>query len=281
MNNIANSELPGAAIYHDERVPKRWDFYDPTRNLPGTIGRFTFSNLPQRAGVPTRCIRKLVLKELVDNALDEMDRIGGPGGVKIVQDAEDTFTVTDQGRGFSDTPEELAYRLSIAKAMVSSKQWRKPTRGCVGNGLRVIVGAVVSGGGRIMIKTRDRQVTLRPRIDGTTAIDDVQKIDWPVGTAITVEIDPAYPANGDTLEWAHLAIQLARNSGKPFGRKPSPWWFDPDHLSLNMLAAIDPAYALAWFVSQLDRCSSRETGQLVTEKFGKGVSPRPQQTGGS
>ncbi len=37
-----------------------------------------------------------------------------------------------------------------------------------------------------------------------------------------------------------------------------------------MLAAIDPAYTLAWFVSQLDRCSSRQIGQLVTEKFGKG-----------
>ncbi len=57
-----------------------------------------------------------------------------------------------------------------------------------------------------MIKTRNRQVTLRPRIDGTTAIDDVQKIDWPVGTAITIEIDPAYPANENTLEWAQLAI---------------------------------------------------------------------------
>src|SRR6516165_26561 len=82
------------------------------------------SNLPQRAGVPLGSIRALVLKELVDNALDEMDRVGQPGQVTITQDAEHTYTVTDQGRGFSDSPEELAYRFSIAKAMVSSKQWR-------------------------------------------------------------------------------------------------------------------------------------------------------------
>jgi hypothetical protein len=106
----------------------------------------------------------LLLKELADNGLDEMDRVGHPGMVTIVQDAEHTYTVTDSGRGFNDTPEELAYRFSFAKAMVSSKQWRKPTRGCVGNGLRVIVGAVASGCGRIVIKTRNRQVTLRPRI---------------------------------------------------------------------------------------------------------------------
>ena len=270
MNIFAKSELPDTAIYHDKQVPQKPRYLQFEPEFTRNDWAIYISNLPQRAGVPIQCIRKLVLKELFDNALDEMDRTGQPGMVTIVQDAEHTYTVTDLGCGFNDTPEELAYRFSIAKAMVSSKQWRKPTRGCVGNGLRVIVGAVVSGGGRILIKTRDHQITLRPRIDGTTAIEHVQKIDWPEGTAITVEIDPAYPANGDTLEWAQLAIQLARDSDKPFGRKPSPWWFDADHLSLNMLSAIDPTYTLAWFVSQLDRCSSREIGQQVTARFGKG-----------
>jgi hypothetical protein len=228
------------------------------------------SNLPQRAGVPLGSIRALVLKELVDNALDEMDRVGQPGQVTITQDAEHTYTVTDQGRGFSDSPEELAYRFSIAKAMVSSKQWRKPTRGCVGNGLRVIVGAVVSGGGRIIVKTRNQQVALRPRLDGTTNLEDVTPINWPLGSAITVEIDLSYPAYSTTLAWAELAIQLAHNSGEPFTRKPSPLWFDADHLALNMLAAIGSDRTLAWFVSQLDRCSSREVGQQITERFGKG-----------
>ena len=107
-------------------------------------------------------------------------------------------------------------------------------------------------------------------MDGTTAIDGVQKIDWQVGTASLSRLTQLIPTNGNTLEWAQLAILLARNSDKPFGRKPSPWWFDADHLSLNMLAAIGSTYTVAWFVSQLDRCSSREIGQLVTEKFGKG-----------
>ena len=91
-----------------------------------------------------------MLKELVDNALDEMDRVGQPGQVTITQDSDDTYTVTDQGRGFADSPEELARRFSLDNAMTSSKQWRRPTRGCVGNGLRVIVGSVV-GSGRIIV----------------------------------------------------------------------------------------------------------------------------------
>ena len=205
------------------------------------------SSLPQRAGVVRERIRRLVLKELADNALDEMDRVGRPGEVTISQDGEHTYTVTDQGRGFDDSPEELAYRFSIAKAMVSSKQWRRPTRGCVGNGLRVIVGAVVSGGGRIIVRTRNQEVTLRPRMDGTTAVDDIAAIDWPIGCAITIEIAPAYPAHGEAMDWAQLAIQLARASGPPFTRQPSPYWFDSNHLALNMLAALPPDKTLAWF----------------------------------
>lgn len=115
-----------------------------------------------------------------------------------------------------------------------------------------------------------RLATDRLRPDGTTAIEDVHSIEWPVGTAITIEIDPTYQAHGDTLSWAILAIKLAQNSCEPFRRDPSPWWFDSDHLSLNMLAAIGPTYTLASFVLQLDRCKSREVGRLVTESFGKG-----------
>jgi DNA topoisomerase VI subunit B len=228
------------------------------------------SNLPQRAGVPTCCIRSLILKELVDNALDEMDRVGRPGEVTLTQESKHSYTVTDRGRGFPDSPLELAHRFSIAKGMVSSKQWRKPTRGCVGNGLRVIVGAAVSGSGRIKVRTRNQAITLRPRLDGTTAVDAVETIDWPIGTAITTEIDPQYPAQPDTLWWAQTAITLAKQTGSAFSRKPMPSWYDADHLAHNMLAAIGTEKTVAWFVSQLDRCTSREIGQLVTSKFGKG-----------
>jgi hypothetical protein len=228
------------------------------------------SNLPQRAGVPLSQIRALVLKELVDNALDEMDRVGNPGRVTLVQDSEDRYTVIDLGRGFPDSPEELAHRFSVGKAMTSSKQWRKPTRGCVGNGLRVIVAAVVSGGGRIVVKTRNRAVTLRPRLDGSTAVDEVAPIDWPIGTAISIDIDPNYPAYDDSLQWAQLAITLARASGPAFNRKPLPSWYDLDHFALNMLAAIGPLATVAWFVTQLDRCTSREISQQITAQFGKG-----------
>jgi len=67
---------------------------------------------------------------------------------------------------------------------------------------------------------------LAPRLDGTTAIEEITSIKWPIGAAITIEIDRSYHAHGDTLKWAQLAIQLAQNSDTAFNRKPHPLWFD-------------------------------------------------------
>jgi hypothetical protein len=256
---FAKCEPPNRAIYQANDTSRKSRLLQSDAEFTRHDWSIYLSNLPQRAGVPIGRIRALVLKELVDNGLDEMDRCGQPGQVTCTQDGEHIYTVTDQGRGFPDSPEELARRFSIAKAMVSSKQWRKPTRGCVGNGLRVIVGAVASGGGTIVVKTRNNEIKLRPRLDGTTAVEDVRAIDWPTGTAITIEIDRSYHAGyGDPLSWAQIAIMLAQASGPAFSRKPNPLWFDTDHISLNMLAAIGAERTLAWFVAQLDRCTSRE-----------------------
>jgi DNA topoisomerase VI subunit B len=270
VNDFANSDLFGTWSYQGNKPSQNSRFLQSDAEFVRADWSIYIANLPQRAGVPKHQIGHLVLKELVDNALDEMDRVGRPGEVTLEHQDENIFTVIDHGRGFDDTPQELAYRFSIAKPMTSSKQWRRPSRGCVGNGLRVIAGAVVTGGGRIIVKTRNQEVTLRPRLDGTTAVDEVRSIDWPVGAAITVEIDPAYLDGTALLEWGNLAIKLAQHSGPTFTRKPSPLWLDADHIATNMLAAIGPLKTLGWFVAQLDRCSARDVGQSVTDRFGKG-----------
>jgi hypothetical protein len=122
VDTFAKSESSGVASYLAKKRSETRQLLQSDPEFRRHDFQIYISNLSQRAGVPTRLIRKLVLKELVDNALDEMDRVGRPGEVTIVQDAEDTYTVTDQGRGFPDTPEELAKRFSLDKAMTSSKQ---------------------------------------------------------------------------------------------------------------------------------------------------------------
>lgn len=105
------------------------------------------SKLPRRSGVPTDLLRRLVLKELVDNALDECDRVERPGKVTVSSDGQNTYTVTDEGEGLNGTPQEIAEIFSLRRPKATSKLWRLPKRGAVGNGIRVIVGSVASGGG--------------------------------------------------------------------------------------------------------------------------------------
>ena len=155
---------------------------------------FTSPNtLPQQAGVPLRYIRRLVLKELADNGLDMARHSGTAGEVSIHQDGPHTFTVRDNGPGLPGTPEQIASLFSLNRPMTSSKRWRRPTRGAIGNGLRVVTGSVVSASGRIIVCTRNQRITLRPQIeDGSTTVEKVEAIDFLIGTAITVEIDPIY-----------------------------------------------------------------------------------------
>jgi len=153
---------------------------------------------------------------------------------------------------------------AVLRTLPKSRGFCNPTRNLPGT-----IGRSISRTYR-SAQTRNRAVTLRPRLDGTTAVEDVRPIDWPVGASVTVEIDRSYPESDDSLGWAHQAITLAQQSGPAFNRKPLPAWYDADQLALNMLAAIGPARTLAWFVSQLDRCTSGEIGQQVTSKFGKG-----------
>src|SRR4051812_45894142 len=92
------------------------------------------ATLTRKAGVPRDDLPKLVVKELVDNGLDNnavccFGRLAG--GV----------FVHDTGPGIAGTDEEIANLFSVRRPMLSSKVIRLPNRGALGNGLRVVVGA--------------------------------------------------------------------------------------------------------------------------------------------
>jgi hypothetical protein len=137
----------------------------------------TIEGLQQKAGVAKDKLRRLVLKELTDNGLDEGGevRIGdlpGPGG---------GYFVEDNARGIDGTPEEIARLFSIARPMVSTKLLRLPTRGALGNGLRVVAGAVLSSEGTLVVITRNHRIVLRPERDGTTTVISAKAVEFPVG----------------------------------------------------------------------------------------------------
>lgn len=89
--------------------------------------------LTQKAGVGQDHLAQLIVKELVDNALDA----AGACDVGLLEG--NGFFVEDRGDGIPGSPEEIADLFSIRRPLVSSKLLRLPTRGALGNGLRVVL----------------------------------------------------------------------------------------------------------------------------------------------
>src|SRR5262249_33828800 len=105
----------------------------------------TVDGLQQKAGVSKDKLRRLVLKELADNGLDA-------GANVKVGEVADGYYVEDDGSGID--PDDVARLFSMNRPMVSSKLWRLPTRGALGNGLRAVAGAVFASHGKLTVTTR-------------------------------------------------------------------------------------------------------------------------------
>jgi hypothetical protein len=137
--------------------------------------------------------------------------------VDVWRTPDGVYVVRDRGPGISDDPAEIARRFSIKRPLLSSKLNRMPTRGALGNGLRVVVGAVLASKGALDVVTRNRLFTLTPHDDGSTSATS-KEVDFPVGTQIQLRFGSALPADPKDMEWAMQAIEISKNSGE--GYKP-------------------------------------------------------------
>jgi hypothetical protein len=178
----------------------------------GTISQFS--------GVPRERLRRLVAKEVADNGLDTgaACRVGElPGG---------GFFVEDDGPGIAGGPEKIARLFSFRRPRLSSKLLRRLTRGALGNGLRVLAGAVYASGGGLRVITRGQSLELSPQESGDTKVK-AKPCKRQVGTRVEVYLGDAIPGDPDFLKWAREAVNAAGPSPIYTG-KPSPWWHDSD-----------------------------------------------------
>jgi DNA topoisomerase VI subunit B len=127
---------------------------------------------------------RLVLKELAENALDTGAKVK-IGRLPEMEDAG--YFVEDAGPGIDGTPEDIARLFSLHRPMISSKYLRPPQRGALGNGLRVVSGAVLASEASLTVITRDKRIELRPERDGTTTVTSVKPVKFPVGTQYAVD----------------------------------------------------------------------------------------------
>jgi hypothetical protein len=120
----------------------------------------TPEGLSEKSGVPQNRFRELIVKELIDNACDI-------GGGRMFSKGDDVLEVYDDGMG---VPLEA---LSIKRPLVSSKHWRLGERGALGNGLRVVMGALYCLDGHLEVHSKGQVTKAVIGDDGDTIFDDL------------------------------------------------------------------------------------------------------------
>ena len=214
------------------------------------------STLSQKAGVPVSQLRRLVVKELVDNALD------ASGSVEFGKTGANTYWVEDRGSGIPGDAAAIASLFSVRRPLTSTKIVRLPVRGALGNGLRVVVGAVLASGGTLEVQTRGVRYHLQPRDDGSTTILS-QKPVTSTRTRITVTLPEGVPPDDGDLMLAKLAQEFA--FAKTYTGKSSPYWYDSDsfHELMQAAGSTNVAALVAFFDGHGEAAGEKLPGGVV------------------
>jgi hypothetical protein len=224
----------------------------------------SLATLGQKSGVPEIQIPNLVAKELVDNALDEA------GSCRIELIGGDGFTVSDCGDGIPGDDAAVASLFSINRPLTSSKLLRRPTRGALGNGLRVVTGAVVATRGSLVVRTRGRSLRLTHDHDtGDTLVENLWAWDQD-GTQIEVSFGGRFAVGEHTLDWATMAILMGGRES--YKGKTSPLWYDPDAFYELLQAA--KGKTLRELVASFEGYAEPKAGRLIQQEGYNGEMSR-------
>jgi hypothetical protein len=183
------------------------------------------ATLPQKAGCQPDDLPALVLKELVDNALD--------AGARVTLDHDGAqWIVSDDGPGIG--PQQVPELFAVNRPLRSSKLKRLPTRGMLGNGLRV----VMAWARELTVETRGVRLTLA--LDDATGHTTVKRCERIAETPGLTVIVPSDDADADYL--ARLTLQLA-GRGTVYDGPSLPHWYGRQDMARLLQAA--PAYTTA------------------------------------
>ncbi len=202
----------------------------------------TLDGLCRKAGVQKEQIASLVAKELVDNALDVS------ASVSIEKVGNDGFYVWDFGPGID--PKDVPDLFSIRRPMKSTKRIRMPTRGALGNGLRVVASAVYVTGGRLIVSTKCQTLELIPQPDGTTK--SVYLKEWN-GRGTKIEVNLGKDAGPINLSEVQTAKAFSK--GEYYKGKTSPWWYTSTEL--YELFQIAKGRTVGDLVDEFDGCHDK------------------------
>jgi hypothetical protein len=208
--------------------------------------------LPQQAGCEPDQVARVVLKELVDNALDA-------GADVKLEHADGCYTVTDNGPGID--PAEIPKLFAVNRPLLSSKLKRLPLRGMLGNGLRVVMGAVAAFNGTISVTSRGRRLALAVNtVTGLTEVTSNDSAEPRDGTAVEIKL---WKFDGSERKWADQSIRLAAQ-GRQYTGPSLPAWYGPRDL-VELFARVMPQTTLV--------------SAVLADVFGKKLPGNPRPVG--
>jgi hypothetical protein len=240
------------AIYLDESKSKREKFKMEMVSIHDWMKFRSLETLPQKAGVSRDKLGLLVAKELADNALDHC------GQCEVGYLASNGFYVKDNGEGID--PALLPELFSINRPFMSSKILRLPTRGALGNGLRVVSGSVIATGGTMHVSTRGKRYQIQFQPDGTSIAEMLG--DYP-DTGTTIEIQYGLSLKAD-LAWAESAIYY--NRGEGYKSKSSGYWYTSEAFYELCQGSKNTINKL---ITEFDGCTGTKGGTLANDYKGQ------------
>jgi hypothetical protein len=189
------------------------------------------STLPQKAGCQPAEIVSIALKELVDNSLDHC-----PDGEVALRHDADWWVIEDTGPGID--PERVPSLFCVNRPLLSSKLRRLPLRGMLGNGLRVVTGAVAATNGELVVETRGHRLELEiDRVIGLTRVLSDTAIPVRAGTVVRIKFSELH-WNSAHGSHARIALSVARH-GRSYAGPSSPHWYGPRDL-LRLFSHVTP-----------------------------------------
>lgn len=217
--------------------------------------------LCQKAGVNKGMIPRLVIKELVDNALDTNTECNF--GIL----AGNGFYVEDQGSGID--PRRLSDFFSINRHMITTKLLRLPTRGALGNGLRVVVGAVIASAGKIFVYTRGGRYEIHTQENGTSTVTRIGDYEKP-GTRIEVFFGHNLPVHENDLNWSKFAKVF--NKGEKFRCKTSAYWYTSEAFFELTDSYTGDVYSLCLYFEGVNKAKAQSIAGVFRNCMSKKLS---------
>ncbi len=215
-------------------------------------------------GTGSRDLVALIFKELGDNSLDAT----GACRYGWIRDPDHPECcplggfIEDDGDGIpGKTPEEITDFFSVSRALRSTKKIRLPTRGALGNGLRVVSGAAVVLGGHLVVESSGyRMKILVDERDGIARPVDVQPSQRK-GTRIEFycDLSEGRYAENDT-RWIDQAVKLA--TGTYYKGTTSPFWYDVDSF-FDLASSAPKDVTVRQFIERFDGCTGKKAAEIA------------------